>query len=1137
MLSVAIINAAQASTYYKKDDYYTNGMRKDGVIENSLSYNGETGFSQNNVETKTYDDKVSSNEKFRTLRFQLNVSPSISKLVSSDKEVLKSFNKTMKECFIKEFNRNGIKLDKKSFVFNKHGLVVGIDSYKIQKEKIYDKQKTIDTTKALNAIIKKIDNTPSLTILQRQFNSANLSLKTRQVPGRIGADLTFSAPKSCSLLRYNDNYKSLIESSHYDAIKSTFDLINAEYGYARKNQNGEQGLIKCDLDVIMFEHELSRNKDPQFHTHSIVFSDVKCSDGKTRSFEHGNILKNQKQLGYVYRTALAKNLIKKGFEIEITDDKKFFFEVKGVPREFIKEMSSRRQQIEKKYKEMGLNPSQKKERHDVVMDSRKAKGKVDLDKEQLRWLSQVNEINLVLNTNQTLKSSNPVDIIKEIESQTFAFRKDEFVYMFKELDPLKRVEDIQTLFNDHLKKGDFLSITRDGVTYYSTQDTLNKERKIRQLVKTGDQKSWYLDIGNVPGLRQGVDISTLKNDQRQSLFHTLSTSNQFCGVIGDAGSGKTYMLKQLKEICDKNNISVRGMAFTGNAVEVMSKDSGIEASTIHRFLNEMEKVSCQNLGISKPPLVDGEVRDSWNLDGLKEGKSKELWVFDEASMVNNNLAYNVFFAANKVGAKVVLIGDPKQLDSIGTGDPFSNLVKDGYLNASRMSEVFRQKEIWNVYDSKRLNQVEKDVIRDMAKSNNSVSVFHEEKIKESEKTSFDRQEEIQTNQNRIFIYIDSSLKKGVEKLAAGDIDSSLDYLDKKVEVIENSSERHLTIADDFTENYNEKDFDSIITTSTNTERKELTSLIRDRLKDKGILSDEKAYTVINIKGDQEELCFAKNDRIMCLSNSPSLGLNNGTKGTIKDINHETGDAILEIEGSSKQISINLKAYQNITHAYAVTTYKSQGMSIKDVFVNFDASNKNFSYRNNAYVSVSRAKENLKIYTNDKDQLKKAFNAEKTKISLEDFTDKYSFNKIGQKFRIKKGFETDFLYKNQIKTLANKVTTSLTNSIKKGFEKAEDLLSRANNYFKDFLSEAQYDVSKINGPGRNIQKTVYDAVSSSLGRDVTSKNEYDTGADLSRLDPLSDKHNVLKDDQAIDLHLPVVASKPDVSIKNVTGMGI
>jgi ATP-dependent exoDNAse (exonuclease V) alpha subunit len=709
--------------------------------------------------------------------------------------------------------------------------------------------------------------------------------------------------------------------------------------------------------------------------------------------------------------------------------------------------------------------------------------------------------------------------------------------MFKELDPLKRVEEIQALFNDHLKKSDFLSITREGVTYYSTQDTLNKERKIRQLVKSGDHKSWSLDIKTVPSLLQGVDISTLKNDQRQSLYHSLGTSNQFCGIIGDAGSGKTYMLKQLKEICDKNNILVRGMAFTGNAVEVMSKDSGIAATTIHRFLNEMEKVSCQNLGIERVIPPDGEIRNTWNLEGLKDDNAKELWVFDEASMVNNTLAYNVFYSANKVGAKVVLIGDPKQLDSIGTGDPFSNLVKDGYLDASRMSEVFRQKEIWNVYDSKRLNQVEIDVIKDMARSKNSVAVFHEDKINEADRASFDRQEEIQTNHNRISICIDSSLKKGVEKLAAGDIDSSLEYLDKKVEVIENSSERHLTIANDFTKNYNEKDFDSIITTSTNKERKELTTFIRDRLKEKGILSDEKAYTVINIKGDNEELCFAKNERIMCLSNAPSLGLNNGTKGTIKDINHDTGDVILEIEGSNKQISLNLKGYQNVTHAYAVTTYKSQGMSIKDVFVNFDASNKNFSYRNNAYVSVSRAKENLKIYTNDKDQLKKAFSAEKTKISLEDFTEQYSYNKVGQKFRIKKGFETDFLYKNQVKVLANKVSASLTNSIKRGFEKAEDLLSKANGYFKDFLSEARKDISKGKDPDRDLLKTTHDDVSSSLGRDVTANSGYDVGADLSRLDSLATKNNRLQGDQAIDSHLPGINSSPNVSIRNVTGIGM
>ncbi len=71
--------------------------------------------------------------------------------------------------------------------------------------------------------------------------------------------------------------------------------------------------------------------------------------------------------------------------------------------------------------------------------------------------------------------------------------------------------------------------------------------------------------------------------------------------------------------------------------------------------------------------------------------SHQIWVIDEASMVGSVKMSGIMKAAEKAGAKVVLIGDTKQMQASTQGNMFSKLQESGAMNTVRMDENIRQK--------------------------------------------------------------------------------------------------------------------------------------------------------------------------------------------------------------------------------------------------------------------------------------------------------------------------------------------------------------------------------------------------------------------------------------------------------------
>ncbi|MFN3480980.1 MAG: MobF family relaxase, partial [Thermodesulfovibrionales bacterium] len=207
---------------------------------------------------------------------------------------------------------------------------------------------------------------------------------------RAGTDLTFSAPKSVSILALVAGDER-VRQAHEDAVRKTLSYVEEHYSQTRQQQDGERVRVNTgNLVVATFQHETSRELDPQLHTHCVVMNMTQRPDGEWRALSNEEIYSQKMLIGQYFRNELAKNLREQGYSIR--SDSRGFFEVEGVPQELIDRFSQRSQQVRERAEELrekmpNVGESELKEM--ACLDSRKAKGEVDIEQVRQGWREEV----------------------------------------------------------------------------------------------------------------------------------------------------------------------------------------------------------------------------------------------------------------------------------------------------------------------------------------------------------------------------------------------------------------------------------------------------------------------------------------------------------------------------------------------------------------------------------------------------------------------------------------------------------------------------------------------------------------------------------------------------------------------------
>jgi conjugative relaxase-like TrwC/TraI family protein len=765
---------------------------------------------------------------------------------------------------------------------------------------------------------------------------------------RAGIDLTFSAPKSVSIACLVGG-DTRLEEAHRIAVSRTIDLIESRYATTRING---QPVQTDNLIVAKWHHDTSRELDPHLHTHCLVMNCTQGPDGKWRSISNKPFYQNKILLGQIYRNELALECRKLGYEIE--PHPKELFEIKGYTREQIEGFSKRHEQIKNKLVEMGAEltcenkiwawrKTRAKKNHEIGRSEKLPYWHEEADLYSIKHpVPHQSATQPILKDEVALLIQSAVTVgIEHCSERKVAFRSEDIEkFVTAEVKPFS-ISQLEQAIAQHPE----LIKTYDE-RQYTTQAAMARELATIKLMQQG--KGLCSAIALAETIDNYLADKKLTSGQRSAIALTATTNDQFIAWQGVAGAGKTYALNAVKQVATAlgqvaPEYIIKGFAPSAEAAKVLGEELDIEANTVARLL-----VSQQS---EQPP-------------------PNQIWIVDEAGLLSAKNAHALLERATQEGARVILVGDTRQLSAIEAGNPFKSLQSAGIATA-HLDESLRQKppdlqkavglaangQIGEALSH--LQQLER--IEEVADAQERTAKIAADYISLPPK---ERQETLivaGTHQERCAIteQIRTALKE----------EGTLGY---GVEVTQLRARQHLTaVQARYTHNYNVGDVVVPIREYKRlglhkSQPYKVEAIGGDKLHLSDLAGNQLVVDPMKFRKtlyQQEKSEIAVGDHLRWTRNDKELGRRNGQEFTVTGIDGQT--ATIELQGG-KTATIDLYEPLHLDHALVATTYSSQGKTANRVLVSstVDATVSSES----VYVAISRAKYDLRIYAENVDFL-------------------------------------------------------------------------------------------------------------------------------------------------------------------------
>ena len=200
---------------------------------------------------------------------------------------------------------------------------------------------------------------------------------------------------------------------------------------------------------------------------------------------------------------------------------------------------------------------------------------------------------------------------------------------------------------------------------FTTRDLIRLEAAlIRSTVFLSKHKAFGVKQCRVDGVLSRYP--KLSEEQKNAIEH-ITRNRRLTAIVGRAGAGKTTMMQAAREAWENAGYRVVGAALAGKAAEGLEKEAGIPSRTLASWESQWQK--------KKERLDD-----------------RTVFVLDEAGMVSSRQMAFFVEAVAKSGAKIVLVGDPEQLQPIEAGAAFRAIVaRTGYVE---LQKIYRQRHQW-----------------------------------------------------------------------------------------------------------------------------------------------------------------------------------------------------------------------------------------------------------------------------------------------------------------------------------------------------------------------------------------------------------------------------------------------------------
>ena len=559
---------------------------------------------------------------------------------------------------------------------------------------------------------------------------------------RSGVDLTFSAPKSVSLLAYVTGDKRILgeNGANMKAVARAMAWVEKNLAEGRKDVEGRKVPVQTgNLVFALFQHDTSRALDPQAHVHAVIANLTKMPDGKWQALHADKIWSNNTVIGSIYHAFLREEMEKLGYQVELKG-KHGTFEVAGVPKAVLEAFSQRREAILEKAAELGITSP--KGRDSVTTNTRDPKLNVE-DRDGLRreWIEKAAALGFdgkalleaALARSEQREPGSALERGYRAVSEALTSAWDKLGDVLKPHDPLvdrglarvthspaearaqlavasavRMLSEREAAFNVNQLGKTALDLGLKGVTVDHV------ERRIAQLVERGQLIAGEARVGDTRP-RMVTTQEALRTEERilKAVEEGKGASTPMIAASEAPERLQAHADRELNAgqlaaatlivSSEDRTVVVQGIAGAGKSTMLQSVARVAEAEgravTGLAFQNKMVADLAEGAGIKSQTIASfilAHERHVTNRHGDAYEQARavfggQMLVVDETSMVSSDdmLKLHQISAALDVD-KLVLVGDRQQLSSIDAGKSFA-LIQAGGGTMARMDENIRQR--------------------------------------------------------------------------------------------------------------------------------------------------------------------------------------------------------------------------------------------------------------------------------------------------------------------------------------------------------------------------------------------------------------------------------------------------------------
>ncbi|MEO6714998.1 MAG: MobF family relaxase [Mycobacteriales bacterium] len=504
-----------------------------------------------------------------------------------------------------------------------------------------------------------------------------------------GFDLTFSAPKSVSLLFAlgGDDLAATVRAAHDNAVAQALGYLERQAGHVRRGTNGVDREAGGGFVAAGFRHRTSRAGDPHLHTHVLTANLIKGEDGRWSALDGRALYREAKTAGTLYRAALRHELRDLG--LSWTMRANGLAEIHGVPATVLREFSRRRAEIEQALEARGVSSPRAAQVAALATRSAKDYG-VSPESLAFSWHQRAEAFGF---TNGHLRSllgrtrplwlgarerqvaadatSNRLLSSTGLTAHRTTFGRREALQAWcAEMPAGAPVSSVERLADELLYRSEVIPLceteTAQADRRYTTAEMLTTESAVIDgaAARLGTQIAVVDDTVVDAVLKRHPGLG---REQVAMVRQLLRSGNGVDVVVGVAGSGKTSALRACAQAWRAAGHPVIGAALSARAASELHHQTGIPTFTVTRLLMDLD--------INRTRLAPGSVL-----------------AVDEAAMIGTRELARLVAVGERDRAKVVLVGDHHQLPEIDAGGAFRTLA--ARLHASLLTGNHRQAEGW-----------------------------------------------------------------------------------------------------------------------------------------------------------------------------------------------------------------------------------------------------------------------------------------------------------------------------------------------------------------------------------------------------------------------------------------------------------